>query len=137
MLGTMKPVVRALLTTLMPVLLVGALVSCSEDEPSAASGSAVVPVAQAEEAIAEGVTVIDVRTPQEYASGHLPEAVNLDVSAPDFDQRVADLDPAGSYVVYCRTGSRSTAAAEIMLDSGIDDVVNAGGYDDLVSSGLG
>lgn len=131
----MSAAVRLLAVLLLSLV----LVSCSDEggDPAAGAGAGVVPVGQAEDAIEAGATVIDVRTPQEYDAGHLPDAVNIDVSAPDFGDRVADLDPEGSYVVYCRSGSRSTVAAQAMLDDGFDDVVNAGGYQDLVSAGLG
>lgn len=111
------------------------LVSCggSADEPAAD----VVPADEAVAAIDNGATVLDVRTPEEYDAGHLPGARNIDVSADDFESRIAELDPAESYVVYCRTGSRSAAAVRTMLDAGFDDVVNGGGYEDLVSAGAG
>lgn len=65
-----------------------------------------------------GTTIVDVRTPQEYAQGHLPGAVNIDVSSPDFGARIATLDPAAPYAVYCRTGKRSAAALAAMVDQG-------------------
>lgn len=122
----------AVLRVLAALLLTLALVSCSStDEP----GADVVPAAEAVAAIEDGAKVIDVRTPEEYDAGHLPGARNIDVSADDFESRIEALDPTESYVVYCRTGNRSAAAVRTMLDAGFDDVVNGGGYDDLVSAG--
>lgn len=98
-----------------------------------ADATEVVPPDEAIAAIEDGARVIDVRTPAEFDDGHLPEATNIDLSAPDFEERLGDLDPQGSYVVYCRTGNRSAQAIEIMLDMGFDDVVNGGGYDALAA----
>lgn len=72
------------------------------------------------------IVVIDVRTPEEFASGHLEGAVNIDVQSPDFDARAGELDPAGTYVVYCRSGNRAATAVARMAELGIDDAVNAG-----------
>jgi rhodanese-related sulfurtransferase len=84
----------------------------------------------------EDVTLVDVRTPQEYAAGHIKGAELIDVQAVDFRRRVEQLDPDGTYVVYCRSGSRSATAAAIMVEVGLTDVSNAGGYDDLAAAGL-
>jgi phage shock protein E len=61
-----------------------------------------------------GFVVLDVRTPAEFAGGHLPGAVNLDSQAPDFLTRLGGLDRGKNYLVYCRSGSRSAIAAQAM-----------------------
>lgn len=66
--------------------------------------------------------VLDVRTPREFASGHVPEAVHLDVQSPDFAEKVAALDKEKTYLVYCRTGRRSDRAAEVMRRQQFRDV---------------
>ncbi len=66
-----------------------------------------------------GVTVVDVRTPAEFAEGHLPGAVNIDVSGADFESQVAALDPEADYAVYCRSGNRSRAAIDLMTGVGV------------------
>ncbi len=58
--------------------------------------------------------VLDVRTPQEFAEGHLPGAVNANVLAPDFASRLGAMDRAKTYLVYCRSGNRSTQAVQVM-----------------------
>ena len=83
-----------------------------------------------------GAQVIDVRTPEEFDAGHLVGAVNVDVQAADFHERVQGLEKSDSYVLYCRSGSRAGAAADMMLDMGFTDVVNAGGFDTLRTAGL-
>lgn len=70
--------------------------------------------------------VIDVRTPEEYASGHLAGAVNINLQAPTFGSEVAELDPDDSYVVYCKSGNRSAQAVALMQAEGLD-VQDAGG----------
>ena len=72
--------------------------------------------------LSDDVTILDVRTPQEFAEGHLARAVNLDVSSPDFAQQVSELDPEGTYAVYCRSGNRSRTAMAVMQDAGLSDV---------------
>lgn len=57
------------------------------------------------------VQVVDVRTPKEFNMGHLPKAVNMDCSQPDFEKRIVELKRRHPVVVYCRTGRRSKAAA--------------------------
>lgn len=82
------------------------------------------------------VVVIDVRTPQEYAAGHVDGAVNIDVEAPDFSTRIGDLDPAGTYALYCRSGNRSAVAAGTMAEAGFTDIHNLkGGISDLQAAG--
>lgn len=78
-------------------------------------------------AVEEGVTVIDVRTPTEFASGHLDGAVNIDVESADFASRIAELDPQGAYAVYCRSGNRSRVAEQMMRDAGFVQVVGLEG----------
>ena len=57
--------------------------------------------------LAEGTVIIDVRTPGEFASGHLEGALNIDVQSPDFAAQVSQLDPTQEYFIYCRSGNRS------------------------------
>jgi len=79
-------------------------------------------------------TLIDVRTPAEYAEGHLAGAVNIDVQAVDFADRIAELPTDAEYVVYCRTGSRAGAAVTQMEALGFTDVSNAGSLADASAS---
>jgi len=74
--------------------------------------------------------IIDVRTPQEFAEGHLDGAINLDIYDPGFENSVGSLDFGGTYVVYCRSGQRSANALAFMRSIGIDNVTNLGGVTD-------
>ena len=71
------------------------------------------------------LTVLDVRTPGEYASGHLPGALNIPVQ--ELDRRVAEVGPADrELIVYCRSGHRSSRATEILRQHGYSKVHNLG-----------
>ena len=69
-----------------------------------------------------GVTIIDVRTPEEFAAGHIEGAVNYNVEGPDFGTQIGALNPAGAYAVYCRSGNRSQAAVAAMSQAGISGI---------------
>lgn len=73
------------------------------------------------------VTVIDVRTPDEFAAGHIERARLVDFSAPDFSDRIAELDRSATYFVYCRSGNRSAQAAAVMAELGFTDVSHLDG----------
>jgi rhodanese-related sulfurtransferase len=60
------------------------------------------------------LVILDVRTPEEFAEGHLSGAVNVNLMAPDYESRLGALDKAKTYLVYCRTGNRSVKAIQIM-----------------------
>jgi phage shock protein E len=83
-----------------------------------------------------GVTVVDVRTPEEFAAGHLEGAVNMNVEGPDFSTQIATLDTAGTVALYCQSGRRSAIAADQMASAGFTSIVNLqGGIADLQSAG--
>lgn len=73
------------------------------------------------------LVVLDVRTAEEYADGHLEGAVVVDFYAPDFADQLAGLDPDVPYLLYCRSGNRSGQAAGLMADLGFVDVANVDG----------
>lgn len=69
-----------------------------------------------------GVQIIDVRSPEEFAEGHIEGALNYNVEGPDFASQIAGLDPAGTYAVYCRSGNRSVVAVDYMASQGINGI---------------
>ena len=69
--------------------------------------------------------VIDVRTPGEYAAGHLDGAVNLDLTSGQLASELPALDDDAEYVVYCKSGNRSAQAAQLMEQAGLE-VADAG-----------
>jgi rhodanese-related sulfurtransferase len=70
---------------------------------------------------------LDVRTPDEFAAEHLADATNIDFNASTFQTKVAALDHARTYIVYCHTGNRSGKAAAIMHDLGFTHVYDVKG----------
>ncbi|MBO3725190.1 rhodanese-like domain-containing protein [Actinomyces bowdenii] len=85
-------------------------------------------------ASAQAVSLIDVRTPEEYAEGHLEGAINIDIAAEDFTSRIQGLDPGASYQVYCRSGSRSARAVAAMREAGLTQVTDLGGIQEAAST---
>ena len=71
--------------------------------------------------------LIDVRTPGEYADGHLQNAVNIDWKGNDFDTQVSNLDKSKPVYLYCLSGGRSTAAANFLKDEGFSEVIEMDG----------
>ncbi len=68
--------------------------------------------------VAAGATLLDVRTREEFASGHVPGARNIPVQ--ELGARVGELPKGGDVVVYCRSGARSATAAELLRKHGHD-----------------
>ena len=60
------------------------------------------------------IVVLDVRTPEEFATGHIAGAKNVDFMAADFAVRVAALDKGRTYLVHCAAGGRSSKALDLM-----------------------
>jgi rhodanese-related sulfurtransferase len=71
--------------------------------------------------------VLDVRTPKEFATGHIPGAVNIDWNAADFGKKVAALDKSKTYLVQCAIGGRSAKAADKMAALQFSSVYNLEG----------
>ncbi|NPA34197.1 MAG: rhodanese-like domain-containing protein [Chlorobi bacterium] len=105
---------------------------------------------QAQEQVIENVTVekfkelvengacelIDVRTPKEYAEGHIKGAKNIDFYSPDFDKKISELPKDKVYCVYCRSGRRSLLSAQKMAQMGFKKIYNLqGGINAWIQSG--
>lgn len=69
----------------------------------------------------KGVQLVDVRTPEEYAEGHIAGAINLDIFDDDFISRARKLlDKSKPVAVYCRSGKRSAEAATKLSEQGYE-----------------
>lgn len=79
--------------------------------------------------IAEGAMMLDVRTPKEYAAGHINGAVNISLGT--IRERYKDLDPQKVYITYCSHGLRSVKAANLLKQRGFRQVYNGGAREDL------
>ena len=82
-----------------------------------------------------GVVTVDVRTPEEFAAGHLQNAVNFNVEDSSFEAQIGGLDKQATYVVYCHSGRRSKLATDAMAADGFTSVYNLnGGLGDLAAA---
>ena len=82
------------------------------------------------------VVVMDVRTSDEFLSGHLANAMNIDYNAGNFENDIQGLDKNKTYAVYCHSGRRSGLATEIMAKQGFTHVFNLnGGVTEWTASG--
>ena len=66
--------------------------------------------------------ILDVRTPDEFASGHIAGAILMNVKDPDFRERIQTLDTSKAVFVYCSAGVRSAKASSILNESGFNEV---------------
>lgn len=72
-----------------------------------------------------GARLVDVRSPEEFATGHLPGAVNIPVQ--DLERRMGELEAKSRpVVVYCRSGARSSRAARMLKNAGYAEVHDLG-----------
>ena len=85
-------------------------------------------VAEAAEKMKESdVLILDVRTPREFAEGHIKGAKNININGADFDTQIDALSKDQTVVVYCRSGGRSARAMGIMQKKGFTEVYNMQG----------
>ena len=73
------------------------------------------------------VQLVDVRTPEEFSEGHLENAINIDVTADDFDAKVASLDKEKPVMVYCKSGGRSARASARLKELGFKTITDLEG----------
>jgi rhodanese-related sulfurtransferase len=96
--------------TLLFTLCAGAFLAASvsgDDKKPAAAGTVVTPDEAAKLIAEKKATVLDIRTPEEFAAGHIAGAVNIDFNAEGFDQKIGALDKSKTYIVHCQGGGRS------------------------------
>ncbi|PJJ60249.1 rhodanese-like domain-containing protein [Hymenobacter chitinivorans] len=105
--------------------------------PTAAPSRPITPPAETQKLLKKrNVVVLDVRTPEEFGTGHLRGAQNLNFRDPNFPTQLTALDTTKTYVLYCASGNRSGKAAVLMQEKGFRKLVNAGAYKDLKAAGL-
>jgi phage shock protein E len=84
----------------------------------------------------EGI-LIDFRTPGEYESGYIENALLVDFTSPGFEENISKLDKDKTYFVYCRSGNRSSKAVNIMLEKGFKNIYHLkSGINDWNSNNL-
>lgn len=75
------------------------------------------------------VVIIDVRTPSEVKQGSIKGAININVADRAFHDKINQLDKDKTYLVYCRSGARSSRACTVMCNNGFQQIFNLqGGY---------
>jgi len=75
----------------------------------------------------DDVQLVDVRTSEEYNSGHIEKSQNIDVRSPDFDGQIAKLDKEKPVLVYCRSGKRSAKCVEKLKSAGFVKIYDLDG----------
>ncbi|MBK8054795.1 MAG: rhodanese-like domain-containing protein [Saprospiraceae bacterium] len=70
------------------------------------------------------IVLIDVRTPGEIARGKINNALEMNISSPEFTDNINNLDKSKEYIVYCAVGGRSATAVSIMQQMGFTKVHN-------------
>jgi rhodanese-related sulfurtransferase len=78
------------------------------------------------ELLKAGAQVVDVRSLEEFAGGHVPGSLNIPLH--ELDQRLAELDPARWVIVCCASGTRSAIARRKLRSRGFQRVFNAGSW---------
>jgi len=71
--------------------------------------------------------IIDVRSPQELEEGQVPNHTMINFFEPDFRSKIELLDKTKTYLVYCRSGNRSSQACSLMTSIGFEKVFNLDG----------
>jgi phage shock protein E len=121
---------------IVPLLALGLVAGCGDAPGAAAERAGTARVAEAADSAARSVVYVDVRTPEEYASGHVEGAINIPHT--EMDARYGELAEYADeeIVVYCRSGRRSGIARGILESQGFANVMNGGGLSDLAREGV-
>ena len=77
-----------------------------------------------------GYAIVDVRTPSEFADGHIPGAINIPVETIGSSEPAELVDKDQLILVYCRSGNRSVTASIALAEMGYTNVVEFGGIID-------
>ena len=103
--------IKFLVAAMISVFAVGSLAGCATES----------------RAVTEFAAVIDVRTTDEWNSGHLESALLIPIASSNFDAQLEELDKAADYYIYCRSGNRAGQAIDRMIDAGFTgELVNGG-----------
>ena len=73
------------------------------------------------------IVILDIRTPDEYATGHIPESINIDFKADNFEDELNTLDKNRTYLVHCRSGGRSSSSLKIFSKLGFKHIIHLDG----------
>ena len=80
--------------------------------------------------------IVDVRTAEEFESGHIQDAIHFDFYSESFQKEILSLDKSSSIILYCRTQNRSAKTADFLKENGYKEVaVLEGGITSWVKNG--
>ncbi len=83
------------------------------------------------------ITILDIRTPEEFKNGHLAGAVNIDFNGAKFAEEIAKLDKSTTYLVHCQSGGRSTRSLPAFEKAGFKSLIHMhGGFAGWKKAGL-
>jgi rhodanese-related sulfurtransferase len=104
-------ILKFLAAALIAIFAIGSLSACAPQSEDPAAYAA----------------IIDVRTQEEWATGHLEGAVRIGIADADFAQQLDTLDKSADYYIYCRSGNRAGQAIDFMKSAGFSgELVNGG-----------
>lgn len=107
------------------------LTSCSSSSVGKVDAQTWISQAQSSQA-----QIIDVRTADEFNSGHIAGAINIDVEGGSFTDQISALDKDKTYALYCHSGRRSAIAASDMSKAGFKNIIDLnGGIGELLQAG--
>jgi len=109
---------RSITIPLVSISLFLGLAACSSAPSAGGSASTI--------AVGDETILIDVRTAEEYAAGHLEDALLLDFNGGELAAAIPSLDPDAEYLIYCRSGNRSGQAIALMEQAGFTNLSNLG-----------
>lgn len=103
------------------------IVSCKQNDKSAKTINETISPDAFEKQLKTEVQLIDVRTPEEFAQGHLFKAINIDINGNSWKEDIGKLDKGKTTLVYCKSGGRSANAANDLAELGFKTVYNLDG----------
>lgn len=118
----MKRTVPLIVIALIFIGVMAVVVSRSPGTTVLARDAYMAALAQSPDAV-----LIDLRTPEEYTSGHIAGALNIDFYSSTFESQIRTLDTAKTYYIYCRSGNRSAQALSTMRAAGITNIYDLAG----------
>lgn len=109
----------------------------STDPSQEVNGGKLTPQAFAQKAASEDdIVLLDVRSPEEFATNHIEGAVNINVNSGHFDEKIQALEKEKDVLVYCKSGGRSAKAAKKLTDLGYTVYDLEGGILNWQSEGM-
>lgn len=121
---------NAILKSTLFLLLTISFIGCSNPKPSKTVTeygelSVITPAVFKEKSVNQ--TIIDIRTPEEFASGHIEGAINMNLFDKTFMDQISKLDKSKPIFMYCRSGSRSKSASKKVANLGFEKVYDLQG----------